>query len=154
MIDLADEGFTANDFEPVGVFGSRGIGPEAVKGAFYRYEQEADVRPETVFNGPSDDMNDVIGRALRRARRLAKKARGMMMVRFPVPDANPFIFNEQRPDWAIWVGDPTYPAWMGGIPDPHDHDNDFTDASISLKRHVNRGKTNVEHVERGVTPDE
>src|SRR6266508_5849880 len=111
---------TMRDCAQEEMFRDRGVKPEVVEGAFHPYEQGGDVEESTVYNGVPPDGR-MLARYAKRCRRLARKAPGVMMVRFPVPEAEQFIFNEQRPEWAIWVGDPGFPSWMGGIPAPHDH---------------------------------
>lgn len=153
--------FDDDDFKPDEVFGSRGITREVAEIAFHRYGPGGPRTFDEVFNddrGLEMDPAVASGKALAiskywaRCVRLASKAPGMMMRRWAVPEADKFIVNEQRPEWAIWAGDTAYPVWMGGIPEPHVHDERFPSSDpFTRAGHVSRERVDPAHVFKGVT---
>jgi hypothetical protein len=107
--------------------------------AFFRYERDGD--PENLYVGdPPDGTN--LRTAQRRARQLATRSGGFVMRRFPVPEADPFLFAEMRPDIAIWSGKPASIGRHSGM------------GKLERDWHVARAKTRPEHVVNGVTKDE
>jgi hypothetical protein len=134
--------FTDEDFEPDGLFGSRGITPEAVQGdgwqAFFRYEQgDADAVLDA-----DPLIGELGGRAVRTVTDRVARAPGIVMRRFPVPEGKAFILGEMRPEWPIWTGK---------LPTVHMH-NEYTERE--REHHVNRRKMKAAAVRKGCTPAE
>jgi hypothetical protein len=142
------------------VFGERGVTPEVADGAFFRYEQGDEIPPEQLLVG--EPFQEHLGNGLperperealplkelaaaeSRANQRARRASGLMMRRFPVPEADQFLFAEQRPDW---------PIWSGKHPRVGTHKRMGRSARV---KHEGRKKneTTPEQVDRALTPNE
>jgi hypothetical protein len=147
------------------VFGERGITRKVAEcdGAFFAYEQGDHIPQEWLYVGDPTKQHVGVGLPERPERDAlsdeelttveelsdarAARAPGLMMRRFPVPGADPFLFAQQRPERAIW---------SGGHKKPHRHStlpwgarNKHEDIERTKKHPVTRGD-----VERGLTPDE
>jgi hypothetical protein len=137
--------FTREGFEEV--LGKRGIRwdrRDVWQGTFYRYDLGDPDRTiqDHLYVGEPHDISDrgmQIARGTAKAR--AKRARGIVMVRRPLPEADEFLFAELRPDHAIRTGGPT----------THSH------AKMrrgELEEHLDRDKVTVEDVVEGCTDKE
>lgn len=157
-----EDGLTKDMFEKKkgAVFGERGVTPEVADGAFYSYQLGERVPPEQLWVG--DPFKEHLGTGLperperealtlkelaaaeSRATQRARRASGLMMRRFPVPEADQFLFAEQRPDWPIWSGKHMQVKGHKRM------------GRTARAKHEGRKKneTTPEQVERGVTPSE
>ncbi|MGH2966211.1 MAG: hypothetical protein ACRDMH_12655 [Solirubrobacterales bacterium] len=138
-------------FEERGTFGSRGITREVAEVAFFPYELGGSIPPSQLWVGDPDEPYGDERRALtekdrakaiKRSNTRAARAPGMMMRRFPVPGADPFLFAEQRPDREVWTGRPP----RTGAHRRMTHG--------SRKMHQSRDRTTAETVRKGCTDDE
>lgn len=138
--------FTGGDYEPDGLFGSRNISPEATKGAFFPYQQDAgdDDRGLQAVLEADPRIRELGDAAVHTVRDRVRRAPGIVMRRFPVPEGDPFILAEMRPKWAIWTGKP---------PTEHDH-NELSPAERENHLKPETSKTKPEDVWRGCTPAE
>jgi hypothetical protein len=132
------DNLTPEDFEPDGLFGSRGVSEEVARheGAFARYHL-AD--PDGII--PAWEPNLTTGQ-LATARARARRSAGLVMRRFAVPESNGQVLAETRPDRKIW---------SGKIPSGGTH---ARMGVVERSEHVARDKDTGEDVLRGVTERE
>jgi hypothetical protein len=140
-----DEMFRDEEFDPrnpEGLFGKRGItSREVVEGAFFPYDQGDIVGLLRAYLACGDSPS-------RGAIARSDRAPGTVMRRFPVPEGDPEITPEMRPEWAIITApDITTFAFR-----PHHHD--WFKRPSERAQHVNRSKNTPEQVARGCTPEE
>ncbi len=140
------DNLTEEDFGPDGVFGKRGISEAVAEQAFARYlpgDPDGTI-DRWLHVGPPDDLEQREKRYLTAVQR-SYRAPGLYMRRFPVPEADPFLYAELRPDWPIWSGE-----W----PRASTHNRHDFPTRESLENHVARDKVTREMVEKGCTPAE
>jgi hypothetical protein len=129
-----------------GVFGKRGIEPEVAEGAFARYlsgDPDGTI-DRWLYVGPPDNAKQVEKRYKTAVQR-SLRAPGLYMRRFPVPEADPFLYAELRPDWPIWSGE-----W----PKASTHNRHDFPTMDALEKHVADAKVTREMVVKGCTPAE
>jgi hypothetical protein len=130
MTSLPD-GFDEKDFEDI--LTARGITREVASGAFLRYREQLDLHAVLAFDPTIRARGES---AVTVTVQRIERAPGVIMRRWAVPDAEPLITAEFRPDWPIWSGEPVY---------AHRHNPSTT------KGHVNRSKTTGAGVRRAMT---
>lgn len=145
------------------VFRPRGVSPEVAEfeDGFYPYEQDQQIPPEAVYTWPDEDdsmriaspiakfaVMTLIARYAGRCSRIARRAPGVVMRRFAVPGAESLILAEQRPEWAVYAGNPLGQRRFGGLPSPKTHEKL---PNWSRRYHVERDKTRPKHVRQGLS---
>jgi hypothetical protein len=111
----------------------------------------------SLLEGASDEVRrfvmlskGTVPGGVRTMRRLASRAPGMIMRRFPVPEADPFLFAELRPVRPIWTGKPIRSKTHEQLAGERQVDGHKT----TLERHLERGKTTPDMVRDGMTVKE
>jgi len=143
---MDDVQYDEKDFEPDGVFGSRGLGTEEgrkiVKARPYVPYQQGCAGHDVVIDPkwwgwPLTESDKKIIRAR------VDRAPGILMVRHTVQLPGVVegpILPEYRPDWPIFTGEEI--TW-------HDHAKDLGNSPITRAKHVARKKISVEDLEKG-----